>query len=74
MSGTIRQAGNPSASAERQNKKATLSSGFSAGNFGRGKRIRTSGPCVPNAVLYQAELFPDTTPQLLVISLNCKVR
>jgi hypothetical protein len=25
---------------------------------GRGKRIRTSGPCVPNAVLYQAELFP----------------
>jgi hypothetical protein len=28
--------------------------------FGRGKRIRTSGPCVPNAVLYQAELFPDT--------------
>ena len=27
--------------------------------FGRGKRIRTSGPCVPNAVLYQAELFPD---------------
>ena len=28
--------------------------------LGRGKRIRTSGPCVPNAVLYQAELFPDT--------------
>ncbi len=28
--------------------------------YGRGKRIRTSGPCVPNAVLYQAELFPDT--------------
>ena len=27
--------------------------------IGRGKRIRTSGPCVPNAVLYQAELFPD---------------
>ena len=27
--------------------------------YGRGKRIRTSGPCVPNAVLYQAELFPD---------------
>lgn len=27
--------------------------------FGRGKRIRTSDPCVPNAVLYQAELFPD---------------
>src|SRR5690554_1391320 len=30
------------------------------GMDGRGKRIRTSGPCVPNAVLYQAELFPDT--------------
>ena len=29
------------------------------GMSGRGKRIRTSGPCVPNAVLYQAELFPD---------------
>ena len=27
---------------------------------GRSERIRTSGPCVPNAVLYQAELFPDT--------------
>lgn len=30
--------------------------------FGRGKRIRTSGPCVPNTVLYQAELFPDQIP------------
>ncbi len=27
--------------------------------FGRGKRIRTSGPCLPKTVLYQAELFPD---------------
>ena len=27
--------------------------------FGREERIRTSGPCVPNAVLYQAELLPD---------------
>ena len=25
---------------------------------GRGERIRTSGPCVPNAMLYQAELHP----------------
>ncbi len=24
-----------------------------------GKRIRTSGPCLPKTVLYQAELFPD---------------
>ena len=31
-----------------------------AGQFvGRGKRIRTSGPCLPKTVLYQAELFPD---------------
>ncbi len=27
--------------------------------IGRGKRIRTSGPCLPKTVLYQAELFPD---------------
>jgi hypothetical protein len=26
---------------------------------GRGERIRTSDPCVPNAVLYQAEPHPD---------------
>src|SRR3546814_10810304 len=26
---------------------------------GRGERIRTSGPYVPNVVLYQAELLPD---------------
>ncbi len=29
------------------------------GSFGRGERIRTSGPRVPNTVLYQAELLPD---------------
>ena len=27
--------------------------------IGRGERIRTSDSCVPNAVLYQAELHPD---------------
>ena len=27
--------------------------------IGRGERIRTSDSCVPNAVLYQAELRPD---------------
>ncbi len=27
--------------------------------FGRGERIRTSGPCLPKAVLYQAELHPE---------------
>ena len=26
---------------------------------GRGERIRTSGSCLPKAVLYQAELHPD---------------
>ena len=26
--------------------------------YGRGERIRTSDSCVPNAVLYQAELHP----------------
>jgi hypothetical protein len=25
---------------------------------GRGERIRTSGPCLPKTVLYQAELLP----------------
>ena len=29
------------------------------GSNGRGKRIRTSGPCLPKTVLYQAELLPD---------------
>jgi hypothetical protein len=28
-------------------------------NDGRGERIRTSDSCVPNAVLYQAELHPE---------------
>ena len=27
--------------------------------LGRGERIRTSDSCVPNAVLYQAELHPE---------------
>src|SRR2546423_14053639 len=30
-----------------------------AGKFGRGERIRTSDPSVPNRVLYQAEPRPD---------------
>src|SRR5207253_914886 len=29
---------------------------------GRGERIRTSGPCLPKTVLYQAELLPDRNP------------
>ena len=31
------------------------------GIFGRGERIRTSGPCLPKTVLCQAELLPDRT-------------
>ena len=31
--------------------------------IGRGERIRTSGPCLPKTVLYQAELLPDRNPQ-----------
>ena len=27
--------------------------------IGRGEKIRTSGPCLPKAVLYQAELHPE---------------
>ena len=34
-------------------------SGTAAGGNGRSERIRTSGPCVPNTVLYQAELHSD---------------
>ena len=29
------------------------------GKGGRGERIRTSGPCLPKTVLYQAELHSD---------------
>jgi hypothetical protein len=36
---------------------------FEGREFGREKRIRTSGPCLPKAVLYQAELFPDRCHQ-----------
>jgi hypothetical protein len=32
---------------------------------GRGERIRTSGPCLPKTVLYQAELLPDRNPRTL---------
>jgi hypothetical protein len=32
---------------------------------GRGERIRTSGPCLPKAVLYQAELHPDNLCDLV---------
>lgn len=71
------------APAHKQNAQVTESLGRFPGMSGRGKRIRTSGPCVPNAVLYQAELFPDVVLQstcsaakptnISVFSRNCKV-
>ena len=33
-------------------------------NSGRGERIRTSDSCVPNAVLYQAELRPEADGEI----------
>src|ERR1051326_2539246 len=36
--------------------------GFASRKTGRGERIRTSGPCLPKTVLYQAELLPDRSP------------
>ena len=32
---------------------------FAEGFFGRSEMIRTSGPCLPKTVLYQAELHSD---------------
>ena len=34
---------------------------------GRGERIRTSDSCVPNAVLYQAELHPEKPILILAV-------
>ena len=33
---------------------------------GRGERIRTSGPCLPKTVLYQAELHPEIKPGIVL--------
>lgn len=41
------------------NENAPKVSGHFQELVGRGERIRTSDSCVPNAVLYQAELRPD---------------
>ena len=35
--------------------------------IGRGERIRTSGPCLPKTVLYQAELLPDRAPGRMTV-------
>ena len=39
---------------------------------GRSDMIRTCDPCVPNAVLYQAELHSDVVQEASVIPLDCK--
>ena len=51
---------------------------FLVTKIGRGERIRTSGPCLPKTVLYQAELLPyrmrgGETParQARPISVDC---
>ncbi len=36
------------------------------GKGGRGERIRTSGPCLPKTVLYQAELHPEIKPGIVL--------
>ena len=42
---------------------------------GRGERIRTSGPCLPKTVLYQAELLPDRNPRMRsMIAAGAKAR
>ena len=38
---------------------AAMSGARGGQRHGRGERIRTSGPCLPKTVLYQAELLPD---------------
>ena len=40
-------------------KEASQIRGSGRTKTGRGERIRTSDSCVPNAVLYQAELHPE---------------
>ena len=40
---------------------------------GRGERIRTSDSCVPNAVLYQAELHPESALHDDLSLLSCPV-
>src|SRR5579863_2621631 len=46
--------------------RSILSCGF-RDEIGRGERIRTSDPLVPNQVLYQAEPLPDVLFNLLFL-------
>src|SRR3989338_5750509 len=41
--------------------------------IGRGERIRTSDSCVPNAVLYQAELHPAPQGRFPALSEKTKI-
>jgi hypothetical protein len=40
--------------------------------IGRSERIRTSGPCVPNTVLYQAELHSGRDARIAAVSRSSK--
>jgi len=40
-------------------KRASRTLEFEGGEFGRGERIRTSDPLVPNQVRYQTALRPE---------------
>ena len=48
--------------AEKNDPLISTVSGQWKSEDGRGERIRTSGPCLPKTVLYQAELLPDRAP------------
>ena len=51
--------------------KTKLSGRHEQAWFGRGERIRTSDPCVPNAVRYRAALRPDKNSQNRKASRDC---
>ena len=50
----------PISSQAQKEKGPTSCKGLFLLELGRGEKIRTSGPCLPKAVLYQAELHPET--------------
>ncbi len=60
LGGAIRRPYQPIDDDKHGDKEQELGHGVSPPRrIGRGERIRTSDSCVPNAVLYQAELRPD---------------
>jgi hypothetical protein len=63
-SGGIAEAGSRNDQQKSPQPTMTVDRGlFLLMNFGRGERIRTSDPSVPNRVLYQAEPRPDKREQ-----------